>query len=462
MTRSFAWPALVGLLSLLGAGVDGALAAEPASPPVAAASHLAQPRKDAPPAASPLAWRRAMRLTRKPLTGCFTARFPSRIWSATSCGPPPAAMEHVRPAVLTKLLRERSRGGVKEGHGLSDAGGGSGDIVALASGGPISSAEGWFDQTQGLASVSSFPPKGAPAPGAYGLQMNTAPFATPACANAKVPENCQGWIQFLFMNDANDSRALMEVWLLEFGAVCPGEGGLSPLTGMPPNTPWMHTTAGDCVFDSVNALMPSQTVGALATLHLRAEALAGGSDSVSVTLPDGSIRGMAISDDVLKLSASWRAVEFNVVGYVNSQQARFNTGAALVVHLNVENGSADSVTPLYPLTYTGESNNFALVPPGCALPGDPAGIVFEEITEASQTSLACPPTIPPPPPPLQLTCAQASQAVINAETLLANAQAKLSTAACQGPASINCHKVVQADQQQLTAAIVRKNQACKP
>ncbi len=166
-------------------------------------------------------------------------------------------------------------------------------------------------------------------------------------------------------------------------------------------------------------------------------------------------------EEILKLSSAWNKVEFNVFGYVNAERATFNFGAAAVVRINVENGTTNA--PIISNDgWTGETNTFSLVPPGCSNAGNPPSIVFEEITLACQKSLACPPVIPAPPPPQLTACQQATEAVASDQTLLASAQARLSGPTCSGPASFNCIRTVQADQRLLSAEIVQKNKVCKP
>lgn len=414
-----------------------------------ASESVAQPPP--PTAADRLAWRQRMATHRKPATGCFTARFPSEEWTQTPCAAPPR-MPHIRPAALTRWLSQTPA--PPSPPGLAQAGNGL-DFVAVAVGGPISAAEGFFDQSVDVQTVASVPLTATPpVPDGYSLQLNVAPFTTPACANAKNPQSCRGWIQYLFMNDNNGSFAFMEVWLLNFGPTCPGQGAVPQLPDMPPNTPWVNA-GGDCVFDSPgDPLLAAQPITSLKQLALRGDAVNGGQDSVAIMLPDGTLSETSISDNILKLSSAWNEVEFNVLGYINGAQAQFNSGAAVVAHVSVENGTKNAPN-IITTGFTGETNNFNLVPPGCRT-AKPPGIYFEEITLKSQRSQACPPIIP------NLECQQAKEAVAIAQAQLAKALARESEPICQGPASLECHKTVQADQQALNAAIVHRNKVCTP
>ncbi len=103
------------------------------------------------------------------------------------------------------------------------------------------------------------------------------------------------------MNDNNGSLALMEVWLMNFGPTCPGEGSVPQLPGMPVGISWVHTSPPtECVFDSpTTPLLAVQPVTSLGQLRMLAEAVPGGQDAVTVTFPDGNISGIAISDEIL-------------------------------------------------------------------------------------------------------------------------------------------------------------------
>jgi hypothetical protein len=452
-------------LLLLGAWAGPSLA-QPASPPGTTAAERLKAKKTT--AAERLSWRARMAAQRAPIAGCFAARFPVETWTLTQCADPPK-LPHTRPLRLSKwrpvgsvLDVPSSAPAPTAGQAMREDSGGQ--PVAIAVGTPISAAEGSFDQTMGLQSVTSVPRSaGAPLPGYYALQLNTEWFQTPACARAQDPTNCHGWIQFLFMNDPTaGSWAEMEVFLLGYGPSCPGKDNIPQLPGMPPGITWDSNGADCSFFTQTTRLLPKQSVWALAQLRLRGEATAGGQDSVTITLPDGRIEGVGISDDLLKLSAAWHEVEFNVFGAVNSLQTQFNPGAALVVHVNVENGTSNP--PMIGTGgYTGESNNFNILELGCPSGGPPPSLVFEEFTLSSQRSLTCPPKIPAPPPPPTLTpCQVATKDVANDQGILAKAQARQSQSICKGPASVNCAKAVQSAQLALNAAIIRKNKACMP
>jgi hypothetical protein len=406
------------------------------------------------------AWHQRMLALPRPTAGCFAAKYPSEKWEETACGSAPALFHKRRPA-LTKVPGQPL---VKQSAPEEQSVAGDGnDLIATVVGGPITSVEGFFDQAVDVQTVTSVLIKNgttSDAPGAYSLQINAAPFSTPAaCANAKDPSVCQGWLQFLFMNDDNGSFAGMEVWLFDFGPTCPGQGSVPQLPGMPPGLSW-SSAGNDCTFYAETPLLSQQPITELGQLRLRADAVTGGQDSVTITLADGSISGIAISDELLNLASVWTQAEFNVLGYVNGERASFKQGAGVVVHVDVENGTANAPN-ISNGGFTGETNTFDLVPPGCRDGGNPPNIVFEEVTLPNQASQSCPPAAIPPPPP-QNQCTLATEGITGLQKQLAAAQAQLTGPTCEGPARFDCEKRAQMDQSELTAAIIHKNQVCNP
>jgi len=459
MSKSVAFLLLSGVSWML-AGTS--LAQQPTDSLPKGASHSLENRS-----ADRAAWRQRMLALSRPTVGCFTAKYPSEKWEVTPCGTAPALFHKGRPdqAPRQPLVRPEKQHTPNE---QSVAGSGN-DLIATAVGGPITSVEGFFDQAVDVQAVTSVQIKNgvaSDAPGAYSLQLNTPQFSSPAaCAHAEDPSVCQGWLQFLFMNDDKGSIAGMELWLKDFGTTCPGQGSIPQLPGMPPGLSWTPT-GSDCTFYYETPLLAPQPIAELGQLRLRAEAVTGGQDSVTITLADGSISGVAISNELLRLASVWTEAEFNVFGYVNGQRAWFNQGAAVVVHINIENGTGNAPA-ISNDGFTGETNTFNLVPPGCSNGGNPPNIVFEEVTLPNQASQTCPPPpipppppVPPPPPPSQ--CTIATEAITGFQKRLAAAQTQLNGPTCTGTARFDCEKTAQADQIALTAAIAHKNQVCNP
>jgi hypothetical protein len=407
------------------------------------------------------AWRERMAKRPKP-AGCFTAAYPAEEWKSIPCSVLPD-YPHPRPIFPNPPSRIPPQ---KKGIPGSKIVGSGNGFFAIANGGLISAAEGFFDQTSGIQSVDSITiakGKTSHAPGAYSLQMNVEPFQTSACAGANPLPNpgrtgCRGWIQYIFANGATASTVLIEAWLKNFGDTCPGHGTVSQLPNMPPGVAWKSTVPpGDCYFN-LGVNLSAQPVTSLGQLLLRGEAV-GGQDSVTITTAEGVLFGTVMSDNLLTLSSVWNEVEFNIFGLADGARATFNLGAAAVVHINIENGSND--TPgLGTGSFTGETSTFDLVPPGCWNAGNPPSlpnIAFAEVTLGVQAAPGCPPMIVPPAP---LTCEQVTQDLEAAKQALSEQQAKSKTAYCSGSFSVDCARELEADGDAVTYFTTLKAKTC--
>ena len=183
-----------------------------------------------------------------------------------------------------------------------------------------------------------------------------------------------------------------------------------------------------------------------------------GLDTVVVILPDGTGIAAALPDSILSLSTKWQSAEFNVFGIYDSARAHFNVNAAVVAHLVVNNATTNA--PLVTNNgFTGETNTLNIQLPGCASGGSAPSVSFAEFLGNYKPSKTCPPTIVYNLTP-RTPCQSATIGVSTAQTARAKAQARLTTATCQGGFRLECVKAVQADQQALTAAIINKNKVC--
>ena len=254
---------------------------------LAGASAAQQPTDSLPKVASQLenqsadraAWRKRMLAPPRPTVGCFTAKYPSEKWQITPCGTAPALFHKRRPELTIGFKQPLVKPEKKPApNGQSMAGDGT-DLIAEAVGGPITSVEGFFNQAVDVQTVTSVLTQNgntSDAPGAYALQINAAPFSTPAaCVHATHPSVCQGWLQFLFMNDDKGSFAGMEFWLFDFGATCPGQGSIPQLPGMPPGLSW-SSSGNDCTFYSETKLLAPQPITELGQFQLLAQVQTGG------------------------------------------------------------------------------------------------------------------------------------------------------------------------------------------
>lgn len=383
-------------------------------------------------------WRGRMAATKLPSPGCFKATYPDGQWTSVPCAAPPAR---------TPIPPPRPQPG-KGVHPLIVGNGN--DVVASAAGGRITSVEGSFPNIYNLQNVTSVG-YGPPAPGAFGLQLNTESFNSPACASS-MTGNCVAWQQFLYMIDKNAAWVLMEYWLLGYGSPCPGTSGRPQVPGMPAGLKWI-STGSDCMFDSYSMALKSENINDLAKLSLLASADNGANDSVVATGTDNShfIYGVSLPDSILNLASAWGEAEFNVVGFVGGAQAVFNPHAAAIVRVNVQNGTANPPGVLG-AGFTGESNNLNLAGQRCSFGGNVPHIIFGEASEPSLISNTCPPAIDPPPPPTNNACQQSESAVKTAQEQLQEAVKARSTEACTGQALYSCQMRVNQAQQALVAA----------
>src|SRR5262249_17031196 len=168
----------LGASLLFGICVGAPMAQQPVTPrPTAPPASVEQLRKTK----NRLAWSQRMAAHPKPNTGCFAAAYPSEEWKETQCGIPPK-MPHNRPPTKTNWLRAQAGTIAKAKPGGLAVTGNGDDAVAVAVGERIRAVEGFFDQTVDISSVASASATQS-APGYYALQINVAPFDTPACGN---------------------------------------------------------------------------------------------------------------------------------------------------------------------------------------------------------------------------------------------------------------------------------------
>jgi hypothetical protein len=312
-------------------------------------------------------------LSRKALPkagGCFTSAYPSLDWKEEPCTTP---LPRPHPPA-TKLRPEIV---------------GSGDdFTADATGTSIiSHAAGSFDSVSGVTSETDSASGNADT---FSLQLNTNRFkAITACKNSAIPDNCQGWQQFLFDTNGcpqEGACVLIQYWLLNY--TDPSLPAVRCPTGwMPPSSNSPH-----CFQNSPNAAMvPPQTIADLGNMFLSGT-VSGGNDTVaiSVGIPP-TLHSMSNTDSVLDLAPAWTQVEFNIFGDCCNHQANFHpdSGPTLVVRTSVEEGISVTCAEA---GFTGETNNLSLVSTP-ALVDDPPGalpaIVFTESNAVPLTPRSC-------------------------------------------------------------------------
>ena len=315
---------------------------------------------DEPPviAQNPTSWRRAILGLRLPTIGCFTAVFPRVEWKEVACvSPPPGPFE---PTFGPRPFS------VGDGEDFSAG-------VATRS---ITAAEGSFDSVTGVASETGQVDGTGPQVGnAYTLQLNTAPFATPACTGSPNP-SCKGWQQFLY--ESRSGTIFIQYWLEKYNASCPAGWK----TFMFPHLPAIY-----CWKNGPHAApVGTQPITNLVNLRLDGKANPGGSDTVIILV--GNTTAIAANlPNVLGLGARWRAAEFMVGGDGKGGEANFNAGSTLVVRTTVHNGTPTSPTCLLK-GFTAETNNLNLVGTAAVAPG-PAPAIVSAQSNVVNTPASC-------------------------------------------------------------------------
>ena len=282
-------------------------------------------------------WGHAMKQLALPGRGCFTASYPAVSWRKTRCV--------TAPLIPYRPIQNLPSAGKVRRTPTPDLVGNGVDYSAQVSGAPMFNATGSFDAGTVVTSVGSF-----------SLQLNSAPFTSPACSGALVPALCQGWQQFLYSTTFNE--VFMQYWLLSYDTTCPA--GWNPF-------------AGDCYKNSPASTLSGGplTAANLASAALSGTASGGGNDTTS--LVDGSLAAsVSNSDSVLDLSANWMTTEFAVVGDGGGSEAMFGAGSTLTVRTTVNNGSSAAPTCVLE-GFTGETNSLNLAPTPTFIGGaDPA------------------------------------------------------------------------------------------
>jgi hypothetical protein len=202
----------------------------------------------------------------------------------------------------------------------------------------------------------------------YSLQLNSGRFATPMCAGAANPANCNGWQQFIYSSGLQ--QIFIEYWLIYYQNPCPA--GWTPIS--------IH-----CVMNSPAMPVAAQPIASLAQLKLTGTAAAGGQDTISMDIPGNTISAM-FQDDVLSLANGWKKAEFGIYGDGGGSDAAFNAGATMAVRTSVVDGSMNAPACLLE-GWTSETNNLDLVPPCCTFGGAKPAIVYWLSNNPNATSM---------------------------------------------------------------------------
>lgn len=304
------------------------------------------------------AWRISMARVPLPKKGCFEATYPNLQWGEVS---PVKAPPH-------PMLPRRGPRPLIVGNGN--------DISAQAPTGHISTALGSFDSVTGVTSESGQINATGPAvANAYSLQLNTNTFTSTGCSGSPNP-GCQGWEQFVFVNDGTSGFVFIQYWLIKYNNTCPASAGWTQFS-------FPGSTDIYCYKNSTHASsVPNQPITNLANLSLGGTVSATGDSYLFST---GSTVYSGTGDNAVNAAAGWTTAEFCVVGDAGGGQANFNSGSSAVTRTRITYGGTAPANCVAQ-GFTGETNNLSFGPtaPGASPPG-PA-VIFTESTVGGATS----------------------------------------------------------------------------
>jgi hypothetical protein len=139
-----------------------------------------------------------------------------------------------------------------------------------------------------------------------------------------------------------------------------------------PNCPndWRHYNENDptgCFFNTPKTPLPAQSLSNLGNLTFTATAAFNGKDTATIAVSPTSVYSASYYDNVLNLSKSWTAAEFNIFGDTSASNSSFNPGSSIGIQLRI-NAASGNTTPVCSNNdfsgydgsfngWTGETNN---------------------------------------------------------------------------------------------------------
>jgi hypothetical protein len=303
-------------------------------------------------------WRISMAQVALPKRGCFQSTYPAREWNEVACTTAPPYPQRPRRGPRPLIV------------------GGGNDVSAQAPSGLISTAIGTFENVTNVTSeAGQTNGTGPQIANSYSYQLNTNFFSgSPACSGASVPAACQGWEQFLFVNDGASGFAFIQYWLLSYNTTCPAGWFSFPYPGPTDISCFRNSTS--------SAAVPNQPITNLSQTSLSGTATATGD---SVTFTSGVNAYAATGNNFVTASVGWQSAEFTVVGNAGGGQANFNNGASYASRTRIFYGGT-AAPNCVAQGFTGETNNLSFGPgaPAASAPG-PA-LLFTESTAGGAVS----------------------------------------------------------------------------
>jgi len=314
-------------------------------------------------------WQEVIKQT-QPLNqpGGFQASYPDTHWQEVLCAQPQDTTPYGRPPAWPDSTQIPLPVPI-EGNGYT----------ARAVGGPIRAAQGSFLNVTGVSSITD----SLYGQNSYSLQFNTNGFALPNHSLCGGSPNCQGWVQFIYENNAKagKGRAIIEYWVT---------GGKDDIPSCPP--PWGRQSDDDkksCVA-MYSTIIPLQPISSFNDQIKLSGQTANGLDTITLIIGGQAYTGTTASL-IKEFPPLWQQAQFNVFGSNNYAIANFNSGAILTINTNIDNGTTNAPTCSTgtSLMSTGEWNNLFYNSPCCRYGGSKPSIAFAEGREDNSSKFTC-------------------------------------------------------------------------
>jgi hypothetical protein len=285
-------------------------------------------------------WQAAMARVPRRGAGCYHASYPVLQWHAVKCAVAPKfPLAPVPPAGLAAPTARRTAGDA------APATVGNGDnYVAQVSGLIYQATASFHHVNANITEKGKVDNEGPKVANAFSLQLNTEPFATPACSGSSDPAACLGWQQFIYLTSGSAGYILMQYWLLNYNATCPAN--------------WA-TYGNSCYTDSPGSTVTPLTAQDLASVQFSANAFSGGDDAVSLSVGSGQAAYVSNNDDMLDLASAWNTTEWGVFGDAGGAEAYFGSGTKLEAETTLAT-TTGSAPVCFLGGFTGETNNLSL------------------------------------------------------------------------------------------------------
>lgn len=289
-------------------------------------------------------WHDTIRVQGPPSTGCFTATFPSNVWTAEECAPAPALISSATTrALVDRAARRASGASAQTASGTFTTGNGNDYAARTAS--LTRGAVGTFPTVTGVTSGSQD----------YSLQINTNIDNNPTTCAQFGYSACQTWEQFIYATDdgQGNASAFIQNWFFATNASEYRRNGC-------PSGWYAYAEDQACYRNSQAVKVSYVPITSIGSVRLAGTANQNGKDVVTFTI-NGTAHTVSESATTLNIGKIWNQSEFNIFGNDSSQPlASFNRGSRVNVRLAVDDGSTRAPTCLQGAGTTFEQNNLAL------------------------------------------------------------------------------------------------------